>query len=120
MADLHDIYNSEPEFLKGAMIADKVVGKGAAVFMVAGGIKELQTRVISNPALHLLESNGIIVQYGTLVENISNRDNTDICPVEKLCAISNNIPDLISIIDNFISTMRNKNLKHQQICKPTL
>lgn len=42
VADLYDLLTQEPEFLKGALIADKVVGKGAAALMILGGIKELQ------------------------------------------------------------------------------
>ena len=43
VADLYDLLTREPEFLKGALIADKVVGKGAAALMILGGIKELYT-----------------------------------------------------------------------------
>lgn len=35
VADLYDLLTQEPEFLKGAMIADKVVGKGAAASKVS-------------------------------------------------------------------------------------
>ena len=41
VADLYDLLTREPEFLKGALIADKVVGKGAAALMILGGIKYL-------------------------------------------------------------------------------
>ena len=41
VADIYDLLTQEPEFLKGASIADKVVGKGAAALMILGGIKEL-------------------------------------------------------------------------------
>ena len=34
VADLYDLLTREPEFLKGALIADKVVGKGAAALMI--------------------------------------------------------------------------------------
>ena len=40
VADLYDLLTQEPEFLKGALIADKVVGKGAAALMILGGIKD--------------------------------------------------------------------------------
>ena len=39
VADLYDLLTQEPEFLKGALIADKVVGKGAAALMILGGIR---------------------------------------------------------------------------------
>ena len=41
VADLYDLLTQEPEFLKGALIADKVVGKGAAALMILGGIKRI-------------------------------------------------------------------------------
>ena len=41
VADLYDLLTQEPDFLKGASIADKVVGKGAAALMILGGIREL-------------------------------------------------------------------------------
>ncbi len=34
VADLYDLLTQEPDFLKGASIADKVVGKGAAALMI--------------------------------------------------------------------------------------
>ena len=36
VADIYDLLTQEPEFLKGASIADKVVGKGAAALMILG------------------------------------------------------------------------------------
>ena len=51
VADLYDLLTQEPDFLKGALIADKVVGKGAAALMILGGIKELHTDIISSKAL---------------------------------------------------------------------
>ena len=46
VADLYDLLTQEPDFLKGALIADKVVGKGAAALMILGGIKELHNQFI--------------------------------------------------------------------------
>ena len=51
VADLYDLLTREPEFLKGALIADKVVGKGAAALMILGGIKELYTDVVKRYGL---------------------------------------------------------------------
>lgn len=36
VADLYDLYQTEPAFMKGASIADKIIGKGAAALMVLG------------------------------------------------------------------------------------
>lgn len=37
VADLYDLYQADSAFMKGAAIADKVIGKGAAALMVLGG-----------------------------------------------------------------------------------
>ena len=58
-----DLLTQEPEFLKGALIADKVVGKGAAALMILGGIKELYTDIISTKALELLQKSDIKVEF---------------------------------------------------------
>lgn len=85
VSDLYHIYSMEPEILKDASLADKVVGKGAAVLMVLGGIRQVHADVISRPALSMLEANGIAITYSKLVNNIINRQGTGICPVETLC-----------------------------------
>ena len=63
VADLYDLLTQEPEFLKGALIADKVVGKGAAALMILGGIKELYTDIISTKALELFRKSDVKVDF---------------------------------------------------------
>ena len=59
VADLYDLYQSDPAFMKGASIADKVIGKGAAALMVLGGMRTVYADIISTPALTLLCHEGI-------------------------------------------------------------
>ena len=47
VADLYTLYNNDPAFMQGAVIADKVVGKGAAALMILGGMAEVYTDVRS-------------------------------------------------------------------------
>lgn len=51
VADLYDLYQADSAFMKGATIADKVIGKGAAALMVLGGFKTVYADIISTPAL---------------------------------------------------------------------
>lgn len=102
--DLYTIYSEQPSLLKGATIADKVVGKGAAVIMVAGGIRELYAEVISRPAEALLKSHGVAVGYGALVDNIINRTGDDICPVERLCMECASVAEALPRIADFIAS----------------
>lgn len=107
ITDLYALLADSPETLRGAMIADKVVGKGAAALMVLGGITAVYADVISRPALHLLEYAGIPVSYGTVADNIINRAGTDICPVEKLCAEASTAGECLPLIQKFISEISN-------------
>ena len=50
VADLFRLQHEEPQLLRGAFIADKVVGKGAAALMVLGGVEGLFADVVSRPA----------------------------------------------------------------------
>ena len=104
--DLHQLLRTSPDTLRGAMIADKVVGKGAAVLMTAGGVRWVYADVISQSALEFLLKHNIEAEYGRVVPNIINRAGTDICPVEKLCMQCDNIEDALTLIDEFIEKMR--------------
>lgn len=46
VADLYDLYQADSAFMKGAAIADKVIGKGAAALMVLGGFKTVYADII--------------------------------------------------------------------------
>lgn len=104
--DLHQLLRTSPDTLRGAMIADKVVGKGAAVLMTAGGVRWVYADVISQSALEFLLTHNIEAEYGRVVPNIINRAGTDICPVEKLCMQCEDIEDALTLIDEFIEKMR--------------
>ena len=65
VSDLWRLLHEEPELLRGAFIADKVVGKGAAALMAAGGVRGVFARTVSRPALDLLSEAGIPVESRT-------------------------------------------------------
>ncbi len=66
----------------GFSAADKVVGKATAFLYILHGAQKVYAGVISRPALSLLESNGIVTEYGCLVEGIVNREGNGPCPFE--------------------------------------
>ena len=111
VADLLGLLHGEPEFLRGAFVADKVVGKGAAALMVLGGVAELYTDVISTPARTLLEENGIAVTAAVESPNIRNRAGDGICPVESLCADCMTAVECLPLIENFVAAMAAANPK---------
>lgn len=101
--DLLRILKSEPELLAGSVIADKVVGKGAAALMVLGGVKMVYADVISQPALDLLASASIEISYGECVKNIINRAGTGVCPVETLCKDCATATECLPLIEQFVN-----------------
>ena len=73
---------SDGEFLRGAVVADKVIGKAAAFLLVLGGVREVFAGVISIPAAEVLENAGIPYTFEKKVQNIENRRHDGICPME--------------------------------------
>lgn len=108
VADLYDIVKSKPCFLKEALIADKVVGKGAAALMIIGGVGEVYADVISLSALILLRNSGIEPEFARLVPFIWNTDQTDCCPLERICYNETSAEAILPYIDEFIVNMRKK------------
>ena len=94
--DLLTVVTGQPELLKGALIADKAVGKAAAACMVMGGVKHVHADVMSEPALALLQAHGIMAEYTTLTHHIINRAGDGWCPMERL---SRDIDDPAAIIE---------------------
>lgn len=108
VADLYDLYQSDPSFMQGASIADKVIGKGAAAMMVLGGIKTVYADIISTPALTLLREANIETSFAQEVPHIINRDKTGYCPLETACDKTNSVTEIYPIIQNFITRIRSK------------
>ena len=104
--DLYTLLRRDPEFMDGAVVADKLTGAGAAVLMSAGNIDSLFTFVVSEPALERLRNAGIEVEYENVVSNIINRAGTDICPVEKLVAGVPDIKECVGKIGTFLSGLK--------------
>lgn len=108
VADLYYLLNNNPELLKGASIADKIVGKAAAALMILGGVKKVYAEVISLSALSLLRETGYNVQFGKVVPFIQNRDLSDWCPIEKMCSEENSVEVMSGLIEEFINKAKQR------------
>ena len=108
--DLLHLLKNEPDALKGAVIADKVVGKGAAAIIIVGGAKKLYAEIISSAALELLDDSDVEVAYGKKVPEIINREGTGRCPVECVTIGCKNAEECIPLIDKFVESMKNKEI----------
>lgn len=103
VVDLFDAVTSHPDFMRGASVADKVIGLGAAFLLVKGGVAEVYAEVISRPAVSKLQDAGISLSYGKIVDHIINREGTGICPVERLTANAESPDEAWKLIKEFTS-----------------
>ena len=103
IADLLDVYSNRKRLLKGALVADKIVGRAAASILVKGGISELYAKVISKPALKMLKSARIGVSYSSIVPYIKNRKGTGVCPMENACKNAKTPDECVKILLGKIS-----------------
>ena len=102
---LYDIVKSSKLDYKDSFVADKVVGKGAAILYDLIGIKRLYAGVMSDTAIEFLEGKDIEYFYDVRTATIKNRTETDLCPIEKLSLESVNGMDFIGILDNFFDRL---------------
>lgn len=72
--------------LRGFSVADRIVGKAAAMLFVKAGIAEVYAEVLSEGGKRFLESRGVPVSYGVLTGMIINRAGTGSCPMEAAVA----------------------------------
>ena len=92
--------------LEESYIADKVIGKAAAIIIVLSNVKMVYTKMISKQALELLEEFNIQIEYIDKVEYIENRDKTGLCPLEKLTMNINNLQEGLSEIIKFYNNIK--------------
>lgn len=106
VSDLYDVYHNQPELLRGAYVADKVVGKGAAALMCLSGVRRVYAGVISSAALTMLQGCGVAVSFGEEVPYIINRSASGMCPLEMRCRDCNTPQECLPQINMFVEQMR--------------
>ena len=107
ISDLYDLLTGHPGWLRGASVADKVVGKGAAALLILGGVRELFAGVVSTSALGLLKDSGIPVRFSQEVAHIVNRKGDGVCPVETLCKECTTAAQCLPLIREFVAKIKN-------------
>ena len=107
ISDLYDLLTEHPGWLRGASVADKVVGKGAAALLILGGVRELFAGVVSTSVLGLLKDSGIPVRFSQEVAHIVNRKGDGVCPVETLCKECTTAAQCLPLIREFVAKIKN-------------
>ena len=89
--DIKSILKNNESALKGAIIADKVIGKVASSILTVAGVKEIYADVMSKYAIPVLEKNNIKYEYKKIVDYVQNNDKTGMCPMENKYKDEDNI-----------------------------
>lgn len=71
------------DFFKDAIVVDKVIGKATAMLLILSGVQYIYAYVLSQKAKDILDQYHIDYGYSEIVSYIQNRDQSDMCPMEK-------------------------------------
>lgn len=72
------------EEMKNSSVADKIVGKAAALLCIHAEVFAVFAVTASEKAIQVLKDNDILYQFESRVPHILNSERSDICPFEKL------------------------------------
>lgn len=88
--------------MEGASAADKVIGRGAALFYKFAKVKSIYTYLISEGTKEVLVESHIEFETERTVPFIKNRERTGMCPVETLSYGTKNFDDLVLRVEGFL------------------
>src|SRR6056297_3827017 len=78
------LLEEQPDLLKNAVVADKIIGRAVAMVCDFASVNYCYGQIVSKGAVDVFENNNLSYKAAEVVEAIKNRDNTDLCPIEKL------------------------------------
>lgn len=99
----------EKDNCRGFCAADKIIGKAAAMLYVILGVSEVYADVMSEAGLNILTEHEISAHYDTLTKEIRNRQDTDICPMDKAVQNISEPLDALEAIKKRLSEMIRNN-----------
>jgi len=71
------------EDLAGTAVADKIIGRAAAMLCVYSGVRSVFAITMTEGALRLLRKNRVAHKFEEYVRTLMNSQGTDICPFER-------------------------------------
>jgi len=84
--DLVEAINQLQSSMKGSSVADRIVGRAAALLFVYSGVSAVFAATISDGGIAILDNNNVFHEFEKRVPRILNLKKTDVCPFEKLVA----------------------------------
>lgn len=106
IAPMMQMLQEDPEFLEGAFVADKMIGKAAAFLLIKGKVAYLYTDMISSYGAEVLEENKIDFEYKEMVEYILNRTGDGMCLMESVVLEAPSAEDAYLKLQNKLAEIR--------------
>jgi len=92
--------------LRGADVADKIVGKAAAALFISGGAVSVHADVMCESAAELLTAYGIPNSADAIVPAIINRKGTGLCPMEAAVKDLDDLQAMVAAIEKTLVALR--------------
>ncbi|HKL12726.1 MAG TPA: DUF1893 domain-containing protein [Halanaerobiales bacterium] len=96
------LLEEQPDLLENAVVADKIIGRAVAMVCDYASVKFCYGQIVSEGAIDIFNKNHLSFKASQKVKAIKNRDNTDLCPIEKLTLNIDNSAEGIKKIKEFL------------------
>ena len=83
IAPMMALLSADEEVLAGAVVADRVIGRAAALLMQKAGVAQAYGSVVSTHALKVFQAADLSFSYDREVDYIINRAGNGMCPMEQ-------------------------------------
>jgi hypothetical protein len=105
---MYDAVTKFSQQAKGSSVADKVIGKAAALLAVYGGVKSIYAELTTPGAISVCKKYNIPISFKQQVEAIQNREKTGLCPMEQLARQTDIPEELLQKVAHFLTQMAAK------------
>ncbi len=106
IGELLDAVAQHDKALRGASLADKVVGKAVAMVAAYAGIADVYTPLGSDAAAAVLRAHNIPFIAARTVPLIQNKRNDGACPMERLTMPLTEPHEAVAALQNFVAQKR--------------
>ena len=96
------------EGLDGSSVADRVVGRAAALLLAYSRVKEVYAATLSDGGLEVLKENSVRVEHDNLVPKILDRKGENICPFEKFSLTITSVEEAYRQLRAFAENLQRK------------
>lgn len=98
---------NEQTVLAEGFVADRIVGKAAALLIVLQGAKNVYAETIDQPALAVFRTHGVNVLFRKLVPIIINRAGDGICPMENAVLAVDDPREAFTVLSETVKKLMN-------------